>query len=111
MGVEVRTRPHRPWVTVWTPKMVWLSQACPAGGKLEELLGGSHHDAGSDRWHREGEKWDSGPILKIKPKGLADGLDMEYERRRVVRMCAGFLSMGAWRWVLTSWAREVTRGW
>lgn len=77
LGVGVRTRPHRPWLTVWTPKTVSLSQACPAGEKLEELLRGGHHDAGSDRGHREGEKWDSGPILKIKPTGLADGLDME----------------------------------
>lgn len=64
-----------------TPGMVWPSQACAAGEKLQELLGGCHHDAGSDRWwHRDREKWDSGHILKIKPTGLADGLGMGYEK-------------------------------
>lgn len=66
--------------------VVWRSQPCPAGEKLEEQLGACRYDADQTGGGTEKENAiGSGHILKIKPTGLAAGLAVGYEGR-VARM-------------------------
>lgn len=66
--------------------VVWRSQPCPAGEKLEEQLGACHHDAGQAGGGIEKENAiGSGHILKIKPTGLSAGSAVGSEGR-VARM-------------------------
>lgn len=70
-----RARSQGPWLTAWSRGarhgVVWPSQPCPAGEKLDEQLGACHYDAGQTGGGIEKENAiGSGHILKIKPTGL-----------------------------------------